>query len=634
MDLRNRLATVAAAVVFVLAQGAESEAKIVSSILGSGGAVASGGSFKVRGAVAPGALGTTTSASNTQRSGFWPIYQVKVMLLQLQIIPGVQFLAADGASTTTVTVQLRGFGGALTANNTAQIQLTVAGDATGGGTQTFSNGSATFTVQAGTSPSTITLTATVTGVEDGEATFTTTTPVKANSQVLDVLEDRRLDIVPSGSGHGNLPLSFTVVTLPTNGSAEVGGSKISSLPFVVGLSKITYRPNADYNGSDQLRYSVTDGRLTSGNASVSITITPVNDKPVLTAVEDQILDELQPLAVAVNASDVDADELTITVEPLPDGATFDGTTIAWTPETNQGGVYPVSISVVDATGSSATANFTLTVNDIFQALFETTLDLLDFGQVRIGEEKIIDLPVSNSGNATLNVASSTTTLAAYAVEPDQFQLPAGENITLQVTYTPEEVGDQPSSVSFESNAEVAGFLDILGEALEPCGVTDFNCDGELNLEDFFLFADVFAQSVPPADPIFDLNGDAVIGYPDLFLFADSIRDDAMVAKVMVAAQQMLGLSGPYDLRPNYPNPFNSQTNIDFALLRDAEISIVIYDALGQRIRNLVQGEHAAGYYQSIWDGRDDHGRPVGNGVYLYRLQSPDFHQTRKLLLLK
>ena len=409
---------------------------------------------------------------------------------------------------------------------------------------------------------------------------------------------------------------------------------VTSAPAVLVGTRIIYRPALDFNGADRLRFSVTDGRLNSGVANVAIVVTPVNDKPVLAVLQDQVIDELQTVMIDVIATDVDDSELTVTVETLPDGAMFDGMRFSWTPKTNQGGTYPLSITVVDGQGSRVSSDWSFTVNDIFQALLETTLDLLDYEQVRIGEEKMLGFEVNNPGNTPLNVTSTNSTLAAYSPDPNQFSVAAGETQVVNVTYTPIEVGEQPATLSFESNAEVPKILDILGEALEPCGVTDFNCDQELNLTDFFLFADVFSQTVPPADPIFDLNGDGVIGYPDLFLFADSIRDMGMVAKVMAAAQQMLGLSGPYDLRPNYPNPFNSQTTIDYALLRDAEITIVIYDALGQRIRTLVQDEHSAGYYQTQWDGRDDYGRPVGNGVYLYRLQSLDFHQTRKLMLLK
>ena len=60
----------------------------------------------------------------------------------------------------------------------------------------------------------------------------------------------------------------------------------------------------------------------------------------------------------------------------------------------------------------------------------------------------------------------------------------------------------------------------------------------------------------------------------------------------------------------------------------------VYDVLGQRVRELVGERQAAGYYQVQWDSRDDYGRPVAAGVYLYRLEAGDFAQVRKLLLLK
>jgi len=89
------------------------------------------------------------------------------------------------------------------------------------------------------------------------------------------------------------------------------------------------------------------------------------------------------------------------------------------------------------------------------------------------------------------------------------------------------------------------------------------------------------------------------------------------------------------LSNNYPNPFNPSTSIEFALPQAGPAELNIYDVLGQRVRTLVkETDHAAGFYTAIWDGLDNNRRPVGSGIYFYRLQASDFTRTYKMTLLK
>jgi subtilisin family serine protease len=88
------------------------------------------------------------------------------------------------------------------------------------------------------------------------------------------------------------------------------------------------------------------------------------------------------------------------------------------------------------------------------------------------------------------------------------------------------------------------------------------------------------------------------------------------------------------LEQNYPNPFNPSTVISFALPKEGRASLVIYNLLGQQVRTLVDGSLEAGVHAIEWDGRETNGQPVASGVYLYRLVSGEFSQTRKMTLLK
>ncbi|NKB66961.1 MAG: M6 family metalloprotease domain-containing protein [Candidatus Latescibacteria bacterium] len=90
----------------------------------------------------------------------------------------------------------------------------------------------------------------------------------------------------------------------------------------------------------------------------------------------------------------------------------------------------------------------------------------------------------------------------------------------------------------------------------------------------------------------------------------------------------------FGLQPNWPNPFNGRTAISYQVVKSGLVELAIYNTAGQLLRRLVAREQTAGRYQIWWDGRDEVGRSVASGVYLYRLQAGDHGQARRLLLLR
>ena len=85
----------------------------------------------------------------------------------------------------------------------------------------------------------------------------------------------------------------------------------------------------------------------------------------------------------------------------------------------------------------------------------------------------------------------------------------------------------------------------------------------------------------------------------------------------------------FRLEQNYPNPFNPSTTIEFALPRQAEVTLQIFDLLGRAVTTLVDDELGAGSYKLTFEAED-----LPSGIYFYRLQAGDFIKTRKFTLLK
>ncbi|MBN2029542.1 T9SS type A sorting domain-containing protein [bacterium] len=88
----------------------------------------------------------------------------------------------------------------------------------------------------------------------------------------------------------------------------------------------------------------------------------------------------------------------------------------------------------------------------------------------------------------------------------------------------------------------------------------------------------------------------------------------------------------FSLGSNYPNPFNPTTKIPYFLPEDLSIKLAVYDLLGRQVICLEEGKKAAGDYEALWDGKDEYGRRVANGIYFCRLWVGDFCQTKKLIM--
>lgn len=90
----------------------------------------------------------------------------------------------------------------------------------------------------------------------------------------------------------------------------------------------------------------------------------------------------------------------------------------------------------------------------------------------------------------------------------------------------------------------------------------------------------------------------------------------------------------FALADNYPNPFNPETTIKYALPEAVEVRLDIYNMLGQMVRTMVAENQSPGRYVVRWDATDDSGSDLSTGIYFYRLRAGDFLETKKMLLLK
>jgi hypothetical protein len=102
----------------------------------------------------------------------------------------------------------------------------------------------------------------------------------------------------------------------------------------------------------------------------------------------------------------------------------------------------------------------------------------------------------------------------------------------------------------------------------------------------------------------------------------------------------------FELFQNSPNPFwseatspapgrgNPETTIKYQSPQNGQVELLIFNALGQKVRELVNKAQRAGFYEARWNGTDNLGNPVPSGVYYYRMKSGDFVRTKKMVFLR
>ena len=223
----------------------------------------------------------------------------------------------------------------------------------------------------------------------------------------------------------------------------------------------------------------------------------------------------------------------------------------------------------------------------------------------------------------------------YAGAEVAFTITAGDGTLSTATATTDTNGLASATLTLGRDpgpntveATVTGLEPVVFAATTKAS-PDFDQDGQVGLSDFFLFAEHFGSN----DPRFDLDSDGSVDFADFFLFAEHFGEEERT-KLIAWAHDSLGLPDSPQLHQNTPNPFNGQTVISWFVMKSGPAHLEVYALTGQRVAVLSQGFHGAGIHRLQWDGRDQQGRPLASGVYVYRLVTPRETYTRKMTLLR
>jgi len=174
---------------------------------------------------------------------------------------------------------------------------------------------------------------------------------QAAVQSVTVDEDNPIAVTLTGNDANGDTLAFSIAGQPANGSLN------GTAP------NLTYTPIADYNGSDSFTFKVNDGTVDSVDATVDITINPINDVPLAETQSVTIDQNSSNNTINLTGSDLDGDSLNYTIVSSPSNGTLSGTApiLTYTPTTDYSGSDSFSFRVNDGTIDSSEANVNITI---------------------------------------------------------------------------------------------------------------------------------------------------------------------------------------------------------------------------------------------------------------------------------
>lgn len=295
-----------------------------------------------------------------------------------------------------------------------------------------------------------------------------------------------------------------------------------------------------------------------------------------------------------------------------------------------------------------------------EPVIEITPDSLDFGTVIIGSQYTEIISISNQGTSIFEISNIDITGNEYFILTNLPDFPVLLNVVdtlhIEVSYSPLSQGTHQAHISIVNSLNEDTYtVDITGNAEEQCFAPPSNLIATIEENNVFLTweqpyrvselqgynvyrNEILLNSTPVEDTDysdFGLENGSYIYYVKA-VYTDGISDSVTVNVEIdyvsvddsVLIPQVIALTG------NYPNPFNPSTTIKLSLPDDENVRIEIFNSKGQKIKTLVNDRLKAGFHNIFWDGKDENNKVVCSGVYFYRMQTKNYSNTKRMLLIK
>ncbi len=205
---------------------------------------------------------------------------------------------------------------------------------------------------------------------------------------------------------------------------------------------------------------------------------------------------------------------------------------------------------------------------------------------------------------------------AKSLADDEFR-----NVTVTMNYNPDKINYASFSSQLLANGNFVSAQEISPGVAKFTFASPFYLEANLELGNMVMS---FEGEIPWGETIttsYTIDGGDEQTGPTIVFDPTNVSEDEIIPD-------------EFALYNNYPNPFNPETTIKFALPVKQIVTLKIYDVLGREVATLLSGEFNAGIHTARWNGVTSNGIPAASGIYFFRIEAGDFVQTNKMILLK
>jgi hypothetical protein len=498
-----------------------------------------------------------------------------------------------------------------------------------------------------------------------------------NFKVININDSPVISTISDVTTNEDTAKTVTLSATDVDGDALTYTGKSNTEKVIISISSttMTLTPATNWYGTAIITAYVSDGTV-KDSTSFKLTVTTVNDAPVITAVSNDSTDEEIEKAIKLSASDIEGDALTYSAssDTSAVGLTISSDTLKLNPALNYTGTAKITVIVSDNTLKDTTS-FTFKVINVNDAPVMTAVANDTTSEDSDG--KTLKLSASDiDGDALTYTAFSDTTGLTVTVSNDTLRLkPVADYYGTSSVKAFVSDGQLTDSTAFSFtvlNVQDAPYaFDWVSTALDTIDISQSNLADTYELKwseskdvdgetiDYLLYVKI---GVLEPEEIYDTTSTSVpITYQEFLdnvfepfpmlprvtvKFSVSATDGIDTVKITgdnrvlfvnryeYLSTESEGIPTEFALHENYPNPFNPTTTLRFDLPEVSDITLTIYNMLGQKVRTFNYQNTSAGYHSVTWDATNDLGQQVGAGVYLYQLLAKDFVKTRKMVLLK
>jgi hypothetical protein len=445
-------------------------------------------------------------------------------------------------------------------------------------------------------------------------------------------------------------------------------------------------PGGEFSGSALFTFTATDPGSLSASDTARFTVTPVNDPPVVAGIPDQILSYGATFAT-INldsyVTDLDNTDAEMTWSYSGNSqltVSINGARVATItkPSADWNGNESIIFTATDPglLSDADTATFSIAAPT---PVIEITPDTLTFSAYAGGSNPTGQgAMITNVGNGTINwnaseatswftissasgtapsgftvnvditglapgsyVGDVTVTAAGAANSPQALKVILNINNPVDIKLTPDSLsfyarkgGSNPASKDVSITNAIPSGVEFDWGAIETSPWLSMSATTGKSPSTVSFSVDIAGLDVGTYNTQVEIKQVTLTAGMGVTDDIDTIYVKLLIDQPTDVEDEFGAIPKSYSLNQNYPNPFNPETVIEYNLPASGHVTLTVFNVIGQKVVDVVNGYESAGNKQAVWNGRDENGREVQSGVYFYRLTADNFSMTRKMMLLK